>query len=201
MSTPFAHKRQSAVFFAGALSLLTLAACAPKADQAADTAAVDTAAAAAPAPAGPSDPQIAHIAVTANSIDSTAGAVAVTKAQNKDVKAFAQMMVTDHGGVNQQAVALATKLGVTPEDNDVSRQLLAGADQSATELQAKTGADFDKAYMDREVAFHQAVLDAVDQTLIPSAQNAELKDLLVKVRPAFVAHLERAKSIRSSLGA
>ena len=55
--------------------------------------------------------------------------------------------------------------------------------------------------MDREVAFHQAVLDAVDQTLIPSAQNAELKDLLVKVRPAFVAHLERAKSIRSSLGA
>lgn len=196
------RKGHSAAFCFGALSLIALAACAPKDEQAADTAAADTTAAAA-APAAPAltDPQIAHIAVTANAIDSTAGAVAAAKAQAKDVKEFAQMMATDHGGVNQQAVALATKLGVTPEDNDVSRQLVAGAQQAATELESKTGADFDKAYMDREVAFHQAVLDAVDQTLIPSSQNAELKDLLVKVRPAFVAHLERAKSIRASLGA
>jgi putative membrane protein len=173
-----------------------------------DTPAVDTttAAAAAPAPdtskpAVPTinDAQIAHIAVTANAIDSTSGALAKTKASSKAVKDFAQTMVSDHMGVNKQAVALATKLNVTPEENDVSKQLMSGADQNIANLKGLTGAAFDKAYIDHEVAYHQAVLDALDKTLVPSAQNAELKDLLVKVRPAFVAHLERAKSIQASL--
>jgi putative membrane protein len=53
--------------------------------------------------------------------------------------------------------------------------------------------------VDHEVAYHQSVLDAVDNTLIPSAQNAELKALLVKTRPAFVAHLEHAKKLQASL--
>ena len=173
-----------------------------------DTPAVDTTTAAATAPAPDTskpavpainDAQIAHIAVTANAIDSTAGVLAKTKASSKAVKDFAQTMVSDHMGVNKQAVALATKLNVTPEDNDVSKQLMAGADQNMANLKGLSGAAFDKAYMDHEVAYHQAVLDALDQTLIPSAQNAELKDLLVKVRPAFVAHLDRAKIIQASL--
>lgn len=194
-------------------ALLTLAvalvACAKKDDATTDTAGAttaigaapgDTAAAApAPAPAAPSDAQIAHVAVTANSIDSTAGEVAKRKGTAKDVKDFAQMMITDHGTVNKQAVALAQKLGVTPEDNDISRSLKAGADSSATTLQGKSGADFDRAYIDREVGYHQAVLDALDNTLIPSAQNAELRDLLQKVRPNIAAHLERAKAIQTSL--
>jgi len=108
-------------------------------------------------------------------------------------------MVSDHMGVNKQAVALATKLGVTPEDNDVSRQLKSGADESAATLSGLTGAAFDKAYIDREVAYHQAVADALDKTLIPNAQNAELKGLLEKARPAFAAHLERAKDIQAKL--
>jgi putative membrane protein len=115
------------------------------------------------------------------------------------VKDFAQTMITDHGGVNKQAVALATKLNVTPEDNDTSKQLKAGADANITKLNGLSGAAFDKAYIDNEVGYHQAVLDALDKTLIPNAQNADLKALLVKVRPAFVAHLERAKGIQSSL--
>jgi putative membrane protein len=190
---------------------VTLVACGKKDDAATDTTAgLSTAAvspgattattpAAAPAPAAPSDPQIAHIAVTANSIDSAAGVTAKQKGSAKDVKDFAQMMITDHGTVNKQAVALAQKLGVTPEDNDVSRSLKAGADSSATALQGKTGADFDRAYIDREVGYHQAVLDALDNTLIPSAQNAELKALLEKVRPNVAAHLQRAKAIQTSL--
>ena len=44
------------------------------------------------------------------------------------------------------------------------------------------------------------MLDAVDKTLIPNAKNEELKALLVKVRPAFVAHLEHAKMLQSSMG-
>lgn len=154
------------------------------------------AAAAAPAI---NDAQIAHIAVTANAIDSAAGELARKKGSTKAVKDFGQTMVTDHGGVNKQAVALATKLNVTPEDNDTSRQLKAGGDANLAKLQSLSGAAFDKAYIDNEVAYHQAVLDALDKTLIPNAKNAELKGLLEKVRPAFVAHLDRAKSIQATL--
>jgi putative membrane protein len=147
-----------------------------------------------------SDPQIAHVAVTANSIDSAAGAAARSKARNAQVKDFAQTMVRDHGAVNKQAVALAKKLNVTPQDNDVSKQLQQGAQQSQSELSGKSGADYDKAYIDHEVQYHQAVLDALDKTLIPEAQNGELKALLQQVRPNVAAHLDRAKKIQSSLG-
>ena len=188
------------------ISIIAIAACSksekPAADSAASAATTpppDTAKPAAAAAPAINDAQIAHIAVTANAIDSTAGALAKKKASAKAVKDFAQTMVSDHAGVNKQAVALATKLNVTPEDNDVSKQLTAGAEQNIANLQSLSGAAFDKAYIDHEVAYHQAVLDALDKTLIPSAQNADLKALLVKVRPAFVAHLDRAKSIQSSL--
>jgi putative membrane protein len=170
---------------------------------------VDTAApAVAPAPdttkpaaaAAPAinDAQIAHIAVTANSVDSAAGVLAEKKGASKAVKDFGKTMVTDHGGVNKQAVALATKLNVTPEDNDTSKQLKSGGDANLAKLQGLSGKEFDKAYIDNEVAYHQAVLDALDKTLITNAQNADLKALLEKVRPAFVAHLDMAKKIQSS---
>jgi putative membrane protein len=108
-------------------------------------------------------------------------------------------MVTDHTGVNKSATDLVTKLHVTPQPNATSASLKKGGDENVAALQKLSGAAFDKAYVDHEIAYHQAVLDAVDQTLIPSAQNAELKALLVKVRPAFVAHLEHAKQLQASL--
>jgi len=110
------------------------------------------------------------------------------------------MMVTDHTGVNKQATALVTKLKVTPEDNPTSQALKQGGEENVKKLKGLKGAEFDKAYIDHEVDYHQQVLDAVDKTLIPSAKNAELKALIEKVRPAFVAHLEKAKSIQASLG-
>ena len=146
-----------------------------------------------------SDAQIAHIVVTANSIDSAAGEVAKRQGQSEAVKDFAQTMITDHSGVNRQATALAAKLGVTPEDNTTSQQLMAGADESAARLRATNGMDFDRAYIDREVAYHEAVLAALDDSLVPAARNAELEALLVKVRPAFVAHLDHARRIQASL--
>ena len=146
------------------------------------------------------DAQIASIVVTANQVDIDAGKLAAAASQNAEVKKFAQLMVTDHTGVNKQAVALATKLGVTPQDNDTSKSLKAGGEKNVANLKTLKGAAFDKAYVDHEVTYHQAVLDAVDKTLIPSASNAELKALLVKVRPAFVTHLEHAKHLQASLG-
>jgi putative membrane protein len=145
------------------------------------------------------DAQIAAIVVTANQVDIDAGKLAASKTNTAEVKKFGQQMITDHTAVNKQATALVTKLKVTPEDNPTSQNLKAGGDKNIANLKDLKGAAFDKAYIDNEVAYHQAVIDAIDKTLIPSAQNAELKALLVKVRPAFVAHMEHAKMIQSSL--
>jgi len=93
-----------------------------------------------------------------------------------------------------------TQLGVKPEDNATAQSLKSGGADNVKALSSLSGAAFDKAYIDHEVAYHQQVLDAVDKTLIPSAQNAELKALLEKVRPAFVAHLEHAKQVQQALG-
>lgn len=148
---------------------------------------------------GPTDPEIAHIVVTANTIDVDAGKLAQSKATSKDVKDFAKQMVTDHNAVNKQASDLAKKLGVTPKDNDVSKSLTKDAKANLSHLQGLKGAEFDKAYVAHEIEYHQAVLDALDKTLIPNAKNEELKALMTKVRPAFVAHLEHAKGIQTSL--
>jgi len=148
----------------------------------------------------PNDAQIASIVVTANQVDIDAGKLAESKGSNPEVKAFGKQMVTDHSGVNKQAVALVTKLKVKPEDNPTSESLKKGGEDNLKNLKTLSGAAFDKAYIDHEIAYHQTVLDALDKTLIPSAQNAELKNLLVTVRPAFVAHLEHAKMVQAKLG-
>jgi putative membrane protein len=149
--------------------------------------------------AAPNDAQIAAIVVTANQVDIDAGQLAKSSSKTREVQDFAQLMITDHGGVNKSATELVTKLHVTPESNPTSESLKSGGDQNLASLKKLSGHAFDKAYVDHEVAYHQAVLDAVDKTLIPSAKNAELKALLVKVRPAFVAHLQHAKSLQASL--
>lgn len=148
---------------------------------------------------GPTDPQIAAIVVTANQVDIDAGKLATSKAQSKEVAAFAERMVVDHEGVNKAASELVTRLQVTLEPNATSQNLQQGGDENLAKLQQLDGHAFDRAYVEHEVAYHEAVLDAIDETLIPSAQNAELKALLVKVRPAFVAHLEHARQLRARL--
>jgi putative membrane protein len=200
MSSAIPTIRTPMFWFASLVTCLAIIGCEPrKQEPPADPAA---AAPAAETPAAPAltDADIAHVAVTANAIDSAMGELAKTKASSSAVKDFAQTMVTDHGAVNKKAVQLAQRLKVTPQENDVSRQLQQGADEARAGLESKSGAEFDRAYMQREVQYHQAVLDALDKALIPSAQNAELKALLEGVRPAFVAHLERAKQVQGSLG-
>ena len=147
---------------------------------------------------GVNDAQIASIVVTANQVDIDAGQLAASRATTDDVKKFARLMVTDHTGVNKAATDLAAKLEVTPQANPTSQSLKADGEKSLVHLKTLKGAAFDKAYIDREVAYHQQVIDALDKTLIPGATNEELKALLVKVRPAFVAHLEHAKRLQAS---
>jgi putative membrane protein len=149
----------------------------------------------------PTDPQIAHIVVTANQVDIDAGKLAEKQAASKAVRDFGKQMVTDHGAVNKQATQLVTKLKVKPEANPTSASLKKGGDENLAKLKKLKGKEFDKAYVDNEVTYHQAVIDAVDKTLLPSAKNQELKALIEKVRPAFVAHLDHAKQLQGEMAA
>src|SRR3954447_24289060 len=134
------------------------------------------------------DPQIAHIAYTAGVIDINAAKQAKSKATNKDVKAFADDMIRDHEAVNKQALDLVKKLKVTPEDNETSKTLSRNASDKLDQLAKLKGAEFDKAYVANEVAYHKAVDSALETTLIPSASNAELKSLLQTGLKIFQGH-------------
>lgn len=146
------------------------------------------------------DAQIAAITVAANQVDIDAGKLAKSKASNKEVKDFAERMVTDHTGVNKSAHDLAKKLKMKPEENSDSKALKTGGDENMKKLKGLKGADFDRAYIDQEVTFHQTVLDTIDKSLLPNAKNEELKALLTKTRPAIADHLEHAKKLQASLG-
>src|SRR5690554_4217507 len=141
----------------------------------------------------PSDPQIAHIAYTAGAIDIEAAKLALSKSSNELVKDFAQSMLDDHQAVNEQALELVEKLGVTPEDNATSQSLVSAAESKRSELAELNGSAFEKAYIDNEIAFHAQVNEALEQLLIPSAQNDELKDLLETGLKLFQGHQQHAE--------
>jgi putative membrane protein len=145
--------------------------------------------------AKPTDPQIAHIAYTAGQIDIQAAQQALQKSKNKDVIAFANNMARDHKAVNDQALALVKKLGVTPEDNDTSKALTKQAADKRAELAKLSGRAFDKAYIDNEVAYHKVVDSALETTLIPSATNADLKSLLQTGLKIFQGHEQHAEHV------
>ena len=149
--------------------------------------------------AGPTDPQIAHIAYTAGQIDIEAGKQALAKSKNKSVRDFAQEMVRDHTAVNNQALALVKKLKVTPEDNPTSQALSKAAAAKRAEYAKLSGAAFDKAYATNEVAYHKTVNGALKDTLIPSAQNGELKSLLSTGLNLFQQHQQHAEHLAMQL--
>jgi putative membrane protein len=120
------------------------------------------------------------------------------RSKDATVIKFAQTMDRDHKAVIAKAVALVKKLGVTPVDNSVSKQLLANADLTNKSLRSKSGKAFNKSYIDNEVAYHKAVISAVQNTLIPEAENRELRELLVNVLAALKAHLAHAEMLQKS---
>jgi putative membrane protein len=146
-----------------------------------------------------SDPQIAAVVVSANQVDIDAGKLAKERASSPEVKALAEKMINDHTSVNNQAKALVSKLKVTPQDNDTSKKLTEDGKNTRDRLASLTGPAFDKAYVDNEVAYHEAVIGVVKNNLIPDASNKDLKNLLVKSSPVFAEHLEHAKKLKEEL--
>jgi putative membrane protein len=147
----------------------------------------------------PTDPQIVGIVVAANQIDIDYGNLALSRAHNPEVRKFAQQMVTDHSALQKSVFALGAKLHVTPADSDTQTSLKKQAAETLAHLKTLSGKAFDKAYVDNEVGYHKAVINAVTTVLIPNAQNAELKSALQSAAPLFQGHLEHAQHIQSEL--
>ena len=145
------------------------------------------------------DPQIAHIAYTAGKLDITAAKQALERSENKAVKAFAADMVRDHEALNKQAIALVKKLRVTPKDNDTSRMLSRNATVRTKELSKLKGVAFDRAYVDNEVTYHKLVDDTLENQLIPSASNGELKSLLKAALKTIQGHEQHAEQVAALL--
>jgi putative membrane protein len=145
------------------------------------------------------DPQIANVALTAHNIDIARGRFALQRTKDDRVKLFAQQMVDDHEAGAKEAVALAERLGVKPEESAASKGLLAGAHEAEQRLRKDRGAMFDKHYIETEIAYHQAVIDAVKNALIPGAQNAKLRTLLEQAVPTLEGHLQHAKHVLARL--
>ena len=163
------------------------------------SAAILTISTAAIAADAPTDPQIAHIAYTAGNLDIAAGKQALSKSHNKAVRAFAQQMVRDHTAVNNKALALVKKLHVTPADNPTSQGLTKAAAAERAKLAKMSGAAFDREYVNNEVAYHKTVNGALENTLIPSAKNAELKSLLETGLTLFKEHQAHAEQVAKEL--
>jgi putative membrane protein len=161
--------------------------------------AIATVAAPVLADSGPNDAQIAHIAYTAGALDVAAAKQALAKSHNKAVRDFASAMLRDHEAVNGKALALVKKLGVTPEDNAMSAALSKQAAETHDRLDKLNGAAFDRAYVKNEVAYHQAVNGALKGTLIPSADNGELKSLLETGLTLFSEHQHHAEALAAKL--
>ena len=149
--------------------------------------------------AAPTDPQIVGIVENADDIDINYAKLALSKAKDKQVRDFAQQMITDHSAVQKSVINLASKLNVTPADSPTSDSLKAQAQQTLEKLRGLKGKAFEKSYVDNEVSYHEAVINATKTVLIPSAQNAELKSALQGAAPLFEGHLAHAERVQSAI--
>ena len=148
----------------------------------------------------PSDAQIVQIVQTANQIDVRLAKLALEKSTDPQVKDFANQMISDHTAVEKSVADLAKKLNVTPEESDTSKQLNQQAAEETKKLESLSGKAFDQEYISHEVAYHQAVIDALTKTLIPNSQNPKLKSALEGAVPLFQGHLQHAEQLQKSLG-
>ena len=144
------------------------------------------------------DPTIVAIFDAANTWDIQTGELAAKSGSTKEIRDFGAMLARDHKNVRQQGRDLAKKLGVTPTP---PKDFAMAKDHEAAmkKLESLKGKEFDKAFLQHEVAYHKAVIEAVTTTLLPALQNAEVKDLVTKVAPAFKAHEDAAQNVLNKI--
>jgi putative membrane protein len=151
--------------------------------------------AAAPPKAEPlSDEQIAAITDAANTAEIEQAKLAESKSKDAGVKRFAAMMIAHHGA----AKAKQAKLKLKPAESAVSTSLQADAASTLDTLKTDKGKDFDKAYIAAQVDGHQKVLDTINDKLLPSVKNADLKAYLEEIKPRVEQHLKEAKQLQDN---
>lgn len=150
-------------------------------------------------PAKLDDLEIAHVAYTADSIDIRYAHLALALSQNPAVREFAETMIRDHSAFNEQALALAKKLNISPKENAVSNDLMQKSEALVEEMRKLDGAAFDKRYADNELSYHQFVNGAVEKIFIPNTKNDELKALLTSAFDVFKGHEKHAEQMVKSL--
>ena len=189
---------------AACIGILALAACdsreRPQTTGEAPAAATDTTMAPAAEPAATlTDANIVALLDEANKADSSAGAVARDKATDPGVKAFARLMMSEHHALRAQGEALAKQLKLTPEP-PANDPVKAAAETEMAALRATPkGPQFDRTYIDQEVAVHKAVIDLAEQAH-GATQNEELKGLIEKAKPFLEKHLKQAEELQGKLG-
>jgi putative membrane protein len=144
------------------------------------------------------DPTIVAIFDAANTYDIETGTLAARKGNSSAVREFGEMIARDHRNVREQGRELAKSLHVTPTP-PANFALATAHAEAMKSLRGASGKAFDRAFLQHEVDFHNAVIDAVTKTLLPAIQNAQVKDLVTKVAPAFVAHRDRAQNLINNL--
>ncbi len=150
-------------------------------------------------PAELSDTEIAHVAYTADNIDIRYAHLALAISDNPEVRQFARTMISDHEAVNAAALELLDKLGAQATDNFLSQKLNEDAEGIINTLSQLRGAEFDIAYAENELGYHQAVNNLVETTFIPNIDNAEVKALFEQGLEIFKVHEGHAENMVAAL--
>ena len=156
-------------------------------------------AARAESPGNVTDGNIAAMVLALNNTDISYARLAPARAEREDIRKFAERMLTDHTGVNQLVTNLMTKLDLEAEDNVASLDMRDESAEKRDLMREMSGYRFDSTYIENEISYHRKFLSQIDNVLLPSARNAELKGLLTAVRPAVASHLAHAEQVRADV--
>jgi putative membrane protein len=145
------------------------------------------------------DEQVLAVTQVANHGEIEQAREAIRRSNNTKVRNFAQHMLTAHGAAVRQQTEIARHASITPSQNEVSMKVQSDCHMQTAQMRTASGANFDRQYMESQVKEHQELLDALDDKLIPSAKNNDVKAYLQKMRDEVADHLKTAKDILGSM--
>ena len=111
------------------------------------------------------------------------GKLAQQKGSSEAVRSFGAKMVEDHTAANEKLMAVAASKQVKlPKEMDFKHKI------TTKSLSAKSGADFDKAYIKGQIADHKATI-ALFEREISSGKDADAKAFATASLPVVKSHL------------
>ncbi len=146
-----------------------------------------------------SDSQVLGVLDALDATEVARSRIAQSKATRDDVKELATMMVTEHTATAQRLKTLGQQKGLSSESSASSESVEEDAESFTTRLEERSGAAFDRAYVESEIMAHVKARSAIDHVLSAVAVDPDLKAVLDEIREAEGTHLERAQAVRRAL--